>query len=64
MDPSVPDEVRWTLALPVPEGPVPARVREVPTITGGVCLSDDPIPPRLTLEGAPVAVPVRLQPVP
>ena len=63
-DPSLGDEVGWSLAVPVPEAPVPDRVAEVPALADPVCLGTTRLPRALTIEGEPVAVPYRLQPVP
>ena len=63
-DPSLGDEVGWSVAVPVPEAPVPDRVTEVPALDDPVCLGTARLPRALTIEGEPVAVPYRLQPVP
>ena len=62
-DPASGAQVSWSIAVPVPEAPVPTRLTQVPALTDPACLGPDPLPRALTLEGEPVAVPVRLQPV-
>ena len=63
-DPSLDGEVAWSIAVPVPEAPVPDRVTEAPVLDDPVCLGTGRLPTSLTIEGEPVAVPYRLQPVP
>ena len=62
-DPSLDGQVSWSIAVPVPEAPVPDRLAEVPALEDPACLGQGRLPTSLTVEGEPVAVPIRLQPV-
>jgi hypothetical protein len=62
-DPSTGGRVAWVVRLPVPEGPVPSAVADAPALADARCLGDGPLPAGITIEGQPVSVPSRLQPV-
>ena len=55
--------VAWTVHLPMPEGPDANWVATTPALADSRCLDGSPPPRRLVVEGQPVGVPVRLQPI-
>lgn len=54
----------WTarVVMPVPEGPDPGWVADVPVLSGRTCLGGAPLGDGLTIEGVPVALPTSLTP--
>lgn len=60
----IPGQLEWTVRLPAAETSSSRWAADVPTLESSRCLGPAPAPHGLVIEGQPVSVPFRVQPMP